>query len=212
MDKKLSKNIVEIFKNKGTPKNFHAGDIIFLKNEPAHSIYYIMEGQARAFLVYPDGKERTLIYASKHNTMGEEVFAIPPKRLVCANAITELKTYRLNASTLIHACVENPESLQELLALFMKKITLLHSWIFYAQFVKNEEKIACLLYSVASQDNTKVNLTHEQIASVTGMSRVTATRVMNNLSKKGFIIQEYRHIRILNRNGLKNIFENKEFY
>ena len=57
-----------------------------------------------------------------------------------------------------------------------------------------------------------MNLTHEQIASVTGMSRVTATRVMNSLAEKGFIGQEYKHIRVTDREALKHVFENKEFY
>lgn len=216
MDKEKTRvelqHIPEIFKNKGMKKNFQAGEIIFMKNEPAHSIYYIVEGQVRAFLVYPDGKERTLIYAVKNNVMGEEVFASPPVRIVCTNAITDVKTYRMDSASLLQACMSDPASMQELLSLLMSKITVLHSWIFYTQFVRNEEKIACLLYTLTQQDRDKVNLTHEQIASVTGMSRVTATRVMNGLSEKGFIGQEYKHIRVTDREALKHVFENKEFY
>jgi CRP-like cAMP-binding protein len=68
------------------------------------------------------------------------------------------------------------------------------------------------LYSITDENDDKVNLTHEQIAAVTGMSRVTTTRVMNNLVEKDMLIQEYKHIRILDRQKLREIFEGKEFY
>ena len=204
--------IPEIFKEYGQKKTFQSGEILFMKNDPADYLYYIIDGRLRAFLPYPDGSERTLCYFSNNNLAGEEIFATPPIRIVCAGAMTKLHTYRLDAKTLLRACMNDDESMHELLSFFMKKITLLHSWIFYAQFIKNEEKIACLLYSITDENDDKVNLTHEQIAAVTGMSRVTATRVMNNLVEKNMIIQEYKHIRVLDRQKLREIFEGKEFY
>ena len=94
---------------------------------------------------------------------------------------------------------------------FMKKISLLSSRIFYAQFMKNEEKLACLLYSETA-DASCVSYTHEQIAAVTGMSRVSATKIMNGFSEQGLITQEYRKIRVTDRPGLLAIFRAKEFY
>lgn len=90
----------------------------------------------------------------------------------------------------------------------MRKITLLNSWIFYAKFQRNEEKIACLLYTL----NSPIKLTHGQIAEVTGMSRVTATRILDSLAKKNIIAMQYKSLEILDKQTLHEIFENKEFY
>ena len=94
----------------------------------------------------------------------------------------------------------------------MRKITLLHSWIFYAQFQRNEEKIACLLYTISSTSSSPIKLTHGQIAEVTGMSRVTATRILDSLAKKNIIAMQYKNLEILDKQTLREIFENKEFY
>ncbi len=93
----------------------------------------------------------------------------------------------------------------------MYKISLLHSWIFYAQFQKNEEKLACLLYTL-SLSNTSVELSHHQMASVTGMSRITATKILNSFVKKGLVSVKYKKTKILDQENLRSIFKDKCFY
>jgi len=75
--------IPEIFKEYGQKKTFQSGEILFMKNDPADYLYYIIDGRLRAFLPYPDGSERTLCYFSNNNLAGEEIFATPvyPYRL-----------------------------------------------------------------------------------------------------------------------------------
>jgi len=199
--------IPQIFKNYGTLKRFSSGEIVFVKDEPADFIYYVVKGQARAFFIYPNGEEHNLIYVHENTTCGEEVFAMPPTRIVCCSAITNLITYQITPKMLLQMCLSEKTGINELLSVLMKKITLLHNWIFYAQFIKNEEKLACLLYSYTKVDKDRVILTHEQIAEVTGMSRITTTRILNSFVKKGLISQKYKLILVHNRNELQKIFE-----
>lgn len=206
------KYIPEIFKKYGQKKDYQAGEILFNKNDLAYYMYYIIEGRIRAFLPYADGNERTLCYFTDKYLAGEEIFAAPYKRIACCSADTDVKTYRITADTFLTHCMQNREALNEFMAFFIKKITQLHSWNFYSQFIKNDEKIACLLYSSTTKNNESVQLTHEQIAAVTGMNRVTATRILNSFAKEKLISKEYKSICVLNREGLKPIFANKEFY
>jgi cAMP-binding proteins - catabolite gene activator and regulatory subunit of cAMP-dependent protein kinases len=211
LESALPQYVPELFRKYGQPRRFKAGETVFLKGDAARRVYYLESGQVCAYLLYPDGEERTLCFVGQGNLVGEEALAEPFCRIVCCDAATDLLMYEMEAGNFFRGCLENRESLPEIMEFFMKKISLLSSRIFYAQFMKNEEKLACLLYSETA-DASCVSYTHEQIAAVTGMSRVSATKIMNGFSEQGLITQEYRKIRVTDRPGLLAIFRAKEFY
>jgi CRP-like cAMP-binding protein len=202
----------EIFIGKGLKKTASAGQNLFNKGDAAGSIYYLKEGRVKAYMLYPDGAERTLCFVDEGNLVGEEAVATPPVRIVSAGAERDSVLYCMTYEDFVREMKSRPKFMLEIMNMFMKKITLLTSWIFYGQFSRNEEKIACLLYSSTSDEKTYIKYTHDQIASVTGMNRVSATKIIKNFTEKGLVENQYRNIRILDRNGLKKIFENKEFF
>ena len=99
----------------------------------------------RAYYIYPDGTDRTLCFVGRGNLVGEEVMAHPPLRIDYVDAVTDVLLYSLDHDTLMALLLQSPAALDGLMALFMKKIELLCSWIFYAQFRQNSEKLACFL-------------------------------------------------------------------
>ena len=204
-------HLPELFRQYGRPRQFSAGQQIFLKDSPANEIYYLERGKVRAYLLYPDGTERTLCFVERGNLVGEEVAARPPVRIVCADAVTDLLMYSMDAETLFRVCGEAVDCYPELLRLYMQKIELLSSWIFYAQFTRNDAKLACLLYSSTAGRN-QVTYTQEQIAAVTGMSRVSVSKCLRDLTEKGLIRREYKKIWVLDRQGLRELFGEQEFY
>lgn len=203
--------IPELFLKYGRPKRLSAGQQIFMKGSPAEEIYYLREGKVRAYLLYPDGTERTLCFVERGNLVGEEAVAMPPVRIVCTDASTDCLMYGMSGDTLLSGCAGEAESLPELMALFMKKIELLSSWIFYAQFTQNSAKLACFLYSNSDQSGP-VRYSQEQIAAVTGMSRVSVSNCLGELSERGLVKCGYRCITVLDRQGLRERFGNQEFY
>jgi len=205
---RLSVQLPGLFHQYGRPHRFQAGQLIFLKGSPAEKIYYLERGHVRAYLLYPDGEERTLCFVEQENMVGEEALAEPYRRIVCADAAADALLYEMDGRTLCRLC---GDCLPELMSFFMKKITLLSSRIFYTQFTRNEEKVACLLYSETAE-SPAVWYTHEQIAAVTGMSRVSASKILSALAEQGLVSQQYKKIRVLDRPALLEIFREKEFY
>ena len=207
----VTTKLVEVFKKYGREEKYTDGQIIFIRNEAAKNLYYIESGLIRVYLPYPDGTERTLCYFPGNTIIGEDVFTCPSLRIVCTSSLATTHVYKLSADNLISQATENKELIRGILSFFMYKITLLHSWIFYAQFQRNEEKLACLLYTL-SLSNPSIHLSHHQLASVTGMSRITATRILNSFAKKGLISVQYKKTKILNQDKLRYIFKDKGFY
>ena len=113
-------HLPELFRQYGRPRQFAAGQQIFLKDSPAKEIYYLERGKVRAYLLYPNGTERTLCFVERGNLVGEEVAARPPVRIVCADAVTDLLMYSMDAETLFRVCREAVDCYPELLRLYMQ--------------------------------------------------------------------------------------------
>ena len=202
--------LAQLFRHYGHRTQFSRGKILFLKNDEATEIYYLEKGRVRAYLLYPDGAERTLCYIEHGNLIGEEVFALPPKRIVCADAVTDIRVIAMSGAVLREHCHVDRILLQELMALYMQKIELLSNWIFYGQFSHNDARLACFLYG-QSEQRTRIIFTQEQIAIVTGMSRVSVSKLIHRFEEQSLIECGYGWIRVIRRDALKDYFYGQEF-
>jgi CRP-like cAMP-binding protein len=199
--------VAEIFKLYGNVHTYSPGEIIFQKGDPADKIYFVSKGLVKTYCLNNSGDEITLFYISENNTIGNEPMANIPTRQISVDSVTDVKLYSMDGKMLIEKCLSNKMSMQNLLEYFVKKIITLSNNICYTRFMKNEEKLAYFLYTNCTGDGSTVEFTHVQIASLTGMNRVSVTRLLNNFAEKKLISQQYKEIRILNRNGLADIFK-----
>ena len=72
-------------------------------------------------------------------------------------------------------------------------------------FFKNRhEKIAAFLLE---QKKKTISYTHEEIASLTGLNRVTVTKILNDFYQKGWIDLAYRKIIIVDHDELSNYLD-----
>ena len=55
--------------------------------------------------------------------------------------------------------------------------------------------------------NSTLPYTHEEIATIVGLSRVTVTKVLNDFAKKGYIKNKYKKIIILNKKALAQLLD-----
>lgn len=210
MEEMADRRIPELFRTYGTVRRYSAGQQIFWKGMPAEEIYFLERGRVRAYLLYPDGTERTLCFIERGNLVGEEAVGTPPRRIVCADAAADLLMYGMHARTLLQAAGQIPACIPELLPLFMKKIEVLSNWIFYARFTQNNAKLACFLY--ANTDGAGgVHYTQEQIAAVTGMSRPSVSNGLKLLESRGLLKRGYRVIRVEKREALLEYFDHRNF-
>lgn len=200
----------EAFHTYGSEKRIPAGTQIFWKDDPAEHTYYLVKGKVRAYLLYPDGVERTLCFIDHDNLIGEEALAQPARRIVCADAATDLEMYALDGVQLRTLCAQQPHLQQELMTFFVQKISLLCQWIFYAQFRRSSAKLSCLLYTGSEKDRN-VQFTQEQIAQVTGMSRMSVSAALKKLTDAGITESCYGYIRILDREKLKDYFDHRTY-
>jgi CRP-like cAMP-binding protein len=205
--------VAEIFKLYGHVHTYSPKEIIFQKGDDVNEIYLVSKGRVRAYCLNKYGNEITLFYINENHLIGIEAIANILIRKVNVDSITDVILYSINANVLLENCVKNKISLQDLMGFFITKVTMLSDYICCSRFLKNDEKLAYFLYSNCIREESVIlQYTHEQIASVTDMNRVSVTKLLHSFVEKELISQHYKEIKVINKEGLADIFNSIGYF
>lgn len=202
--------VAEIFRLFGQPQKYSPGEIIFQKGDSTDKIYFVEKGRVRTYCLNERGDEITLFFIDENQLIGSEPLSNIQKRKVSVDSVTNVQLYSIDANEFLEKCIKNKVSILNLMEFFNNKIIILSNYICCNRFMKNNEKLAYFLYTNCSGDT--VSYTHEQIALLTGMNRVSVTRLLNSFSEERLISQYYKEIKILNMKGLANIFNSIGYF
>ena len=192
---KIAENLFNYFKNTGTLIKYQPNDIIYMQEDSSNNLYLILKGRVRVYLISKDGQEITLDIIDKGRIFGESSFLLNTSRPVCVSAIDEVELISCNLENLYPAILESKEltiAIMQLLSSTNDHLTNRH------------EKIAAFLLE---QKKKTISYTHEEIASLTGLNRVTVTKILNDFYQKGWIDLAYRKIIIVDHDELSNYLD-----
>ncbi len=180
-------------------KKYEKGQIIYHQGDLGDSFYYLKKGKVSVFMTSSDGLEKTLNTASSGEILGEAAFFDKLPRVSSAKAVENSELVIIDKNRLIELIRKHPNLAMELLEIQAKRIRLLSSQIDSMAFLQADARIAQLLLQYKTSINGKlfVNLTHEEIGSMAGVSRVTVSKILNVFVKKGMVKTNYRQIEIL---------------
>lgn len=188
-------------------KSFAARQTLKCEGDEAKEVCYITRGQVRAFCSSPDGEELTLFYIGAENMIFTESLTLPPARIIRnSETCTAVEMYVLPAERFLTLWQQEGYPLQELLEHFVRRFELLHEYICCAHFRENDKRVAYLLYTNFRRSGTAVKYTHEQIAAITGINRVSVSRILNGMAREGIISLGYRKINVLDPEALSRVF------
>ena len=199
------KDMQQIFESLGTVRTFSKGEIIYRQGDFASTICYLKKGRVSVFMTSIDGMEKTLNTASKGELLGEGAFFDKKPRVSSARAVTNCEVVMIDEQTLTKLFSKHPKLEFELLEILSNRIRLLSSQLDSMTFLQADARIARLL--LQSEKDGRVSLTHEEIASAVGVSRVTVSKTLGKFSANGYISTAYRKIIIKNRERLEEMSE-----
>lgn len=199
------KDMQQIFESLGTVRTFSKGEIIYRQGDFASTFYYLKKGRVSVFMTSIDGMEKTLNTASKGELLGEGAFFDKKPRVSSARAVTNCEVVMIDEQTLTKLFSKHPKLAFELLEILSNRIRLLSSQLDSMTFLQADARIARLL--LQSEKDGRVSLTHEEIASAVGVSRVTVSKTLGKFSANGYISTAYRKIIIKNRERLEEMSE-----
>jgi len=185
--------------------HYDKGQFIYFENEPSEQIYMIADGRVKIGSYSQGGKEITKTILSKGEVFGELALAGEGTRQDFAQALTD--------DTVV--CPMNIDLMQQLM-LQNKSLSLKIFKLIGFRFRKLERRLESLVFKdartrvvefireMAEERGQKVGfeimvknqLTHQDIANLTGTSRQTVTTILNELRDQNLINFDRRKILI----------------
>ena len=154
----------------------------------------------------------SLFYLGPGELFGSNALIDHPKVMVSVAAISPAEAYLLSADRFWTHWQESGFPPQDLMAHFIRRITLLSDYICCSHFLEDDKRVAYFLHTCCASSGPSIPYTHEQIAAITGMSRVSVTRILKQFREAGILRQAYRRIEILDQQRLMEVFDGLGYF
>ncbi len=205
---KLDKDLYRYFYNCGTSKRYRDQETIYLEEEKSRGIYLVISGKVRVFLISLDGGEVTIELLEQGSIFGTSSMVTDSLRPVNIEAIGSTELVVCDLESFYPYFKESPELAIAFIQLISKSCDHLTNLIRKDRFYDRNQKVAAFLLE-NEKEGKVANFTHEQIATIVGMNRVTVSRVLKTLSDKGLVEQKHKLIIINDNASLKAIVEKR---
>jgi CRP/FNR family transcriptional regulator, cyclic AMP receptor protein len=186
------------------------GAMIYRQGEIGFTFYFLLSGRVQVSIFQSDGAEFMLEMMGPWAMFGESPAMDGFPRIATAIAAETSELIEFDIRVIIAAIPSCPELAVSLMRIVALKQRILASRIQYLALPRPEMRIGELLarlaelYGEQREDGTliPIALTHEQIAAMTGATRVTVTRALKRLTSLGVIELRQRRIWVLDASRL----------
>ena len=185
-----------------SPRHYDPGQIIYLQGTEAVQFYYILSGTVKCFLSSAGGDERTLTLHHGGDLIGEAAFFDRQPRVSSAVAVTPCALVAVDRPRLEAVFVRHPDLAVSMLEYLAHTVRLLSAHV-DGTFLRANQRVARYLLTLSPGPGGVVRCTQEEIGSSIGASRVTVSRVLGELERRGVLETGYRTVRLLDRAALE---------
>ncbi len=203
-----SSGFLQVLENITAVRMFDKGRVIYHQGDTPDCFYYLKKGRVKIFITSEGGTEKTLSVIGKGAILGEASFFDGQPRMSSARAIARCELVSINKNILTDIIRKNPQTAMELLRLQAQTIRMLSAQVDSMTFTGATVRIAqFLIQSSHNSGSDTVAVTHEEIGSVVGVSRVTVSKIISRFVAEGIVKTGYKSIMILNKKRLSELYE-----
>lgn len=184
------------------PRRYRAGQMIYLQGARPDRFYYLVSGSVRSFISTGGGEERVLAVHRAGDLMGEASFFDGCPRVTSAMALEDCQILTIGRTELDAAFQRHPELALPMLQHLARTVRTLSGHVESFSLPAHQRVARWLLAQPPGEDGS-LRATHEGIGQAVGLSRVTVSRVLGELSGQGLLALGYRAVTVLNRTGLE---------
>ena len=189
----------------GKRRTCKKGEYLYRQGETDTRFYFLLRGHVQISSSREDGSEFVLEVMGQWAVCGEGSAFDGKPRFTSAVCIEDSEAIIFDAEDMKHAFRDYPELAVALLRITALKQRILAVRAQYLASPKPEARIAELLHRLVGLYGTKddttivigISLTHEQMAAMTGTTRVTVTRVLKRLTEQGVLQIKGKQLRVL---------------
>lgn len=197
----------------GTAKEYNPGDIIYYQDEPSLGLVYLEQGRIKNSVFYSDGTEKSLCLLEAPSITGETAVIDGGTTICSAVAVTKVKVVFIPREKAQQLLLSNPNLMLLILEYMALKI---RSMQIQAQEVVSNvpQRLAYMLlnskkYGLFTHKGhdmeSRLYITHDELASFIGTTRPKITEHLNVFMKQGLINKGRGYIEIIDQEGLKSI-------
>ncbi len=190
-------------------KRFCKNQIIFRQETPCDFVYIVKQGRVRLELCGANGHMRSLFVAETGTAIGElSCMEDMREYLFTATASSECFLYAVATDAFCRRLAEDHALSMQVLRLMSKKMRLMSTLIKQISFHDSYYRVAYALLNLVQKYGSplpenayKINLkfTHQEMADLTGLSRVSVSNILLDMTAEGLIEKESTGFWIIKR-------------
>ena len=180
------------------------GFLIYLQGTEATCFYYLKSGRVKSFIQSQAGGERVLRIYQAGALFGEASFFDELPRVSSAVALTPCQIVPIDRELVREQIVRDPELAMAMMKYLARTVRLLSGQLDQMAFRPARWRVARYLLSLASADGL-VRCTQDDIADSVSVSRVTVSRILNDLARREVVELGYRSVRLLRPGELEEL-------
>ncbi len=181
-------------------RTFAPKAVILSEGERSDSLYVVLYGRVKVYVSDRDGAEVILGIIGARECFGEMALMDDTPRSASIMTLESTRLSIVSKNAFKECLVRNPDIAYNLIRALNQRVRTLSENVKNFALLDVNGRVARILRSLAvTQGDSLVieqRLTHQQIASMVGASREMVSRVLKDLTKKGYIETEGKRITI----------------
>ena len=212
-----SSQLPGVFEKYGKILRYKKGQSIYIQEDDADAFYMVKSGTLRSYFMASDGREITQELLLPGKVCGSVSFFMDIQRIASVVALTDAEVLVLNHETIQQCFGEHYELAVEIIQTLGKTIRFLVSQGESLIIRSAERRIAHTLLQLAidfrkhpKDSSYRIPYTHQQIAELAGMNRVTVTKELNRFAQRGWIQLGYGEILVKDQEALRECVDQND--
>ncbi|QWR76105.1 Crp/Fnr family transcriptional regulator [Candidatus Magnetomonas plexicatena] len=189
------------------PFNLKKEQTLYMQGLESKSLFFLESGYVKLSKINHDGRVFILDVVEPGEFFGELTLAAEKERSTGADAMEDCSGIEIRKEIFEAFLKSRPDLAIKLIQMIGDKRLSMESMLQNMIFMDIETRIASLLLKYADGDMLKIALTHQEIADMTGATRVSVSRTIIKFRNTGLIETTGERIKLKNLKKLSEYLE-----
>lgn len=177
------------------PELFKKESIVYYQGSMPEHVFIVSSGRVRVTSYHSSGKERQLYIAEQGCLIGEKSAIFHNAHTTTALAIVDSYLYRIPLNVFMDALKNDHELCLATIRMICKRHDILYDALMSSLFSHAFQRISSILINLVAQYGVPIpggvridiRFTHQDVASITGLSRVTVSNTFSLFTNEGIM-------------------------
>ncbi|TCR66143.1 Crp/Fnr family transcriptional regulator [Bosea sp. BK604] len=179
--------------------------VLFLKGDPGDGLYAIRRGQIRIGTTDAVGQHMTMSLLGSGDVFGEIALLDGRSRTADAVATEETEMFFVPRREFLHLIGREPSIAIQLIELLCERIRNMSERMEDSAFLPASTRLARRIVMLVSDYGAEVHVTQDELAALTGVSRETVNRQLQQWKRVGLLSLGRSRVMIHNIDGVRRL-------